>query len=255
MSKLGPDGVIEFSWPGIASMSIRGGKEIEIETGDQEEINHARHLIAGLGLGLILHQRGVFTLHASTVAIGETAVAFAGAKRAGKSTTAAALSSRGHTLLSDDVLALEMQENGAPLVLPGPNTVNMWPDSAEALGQNPIDLPKIWPRSSKRICIASNSDVRGKVPLRCIFFLEQGSGESPSVERLDACEAISLLIGHSHALRIVEDLPALPQHLLQCGAVANSVEMLRLRRPRSLESIEGIARLVEDHVAGEVRVS
>jgi hypothetical protein len=240
---------IRFSWPGIATMFIRRGREIEIETGAREGVNHARHLIAGLGMGLILHQRGVFTLHASTIAIGRSAVGIAGSKRSGKSTTAAALTARGHTLLSDDVLALAMPENDAPRVLPGPRTINLWPDTLQALGQDPADLPMIWPRSTKRISMVPVWGARENLPLRCIFFLELSKMvEEPSVERLEPGEAVRLLIGHSHALRMIEDREAMPQHLLQCGRVAQDVGMFRLRRPRSLDSIQDVARLIENRL-------
>jgi hypothetical protein len=230
-------------------MIIRRGREIEIETGAREGVNHARHLIVGLGMGLVLHQRGIFTLHASTVVIGRSAVAIAGAKRAGKSTTAAALAARGHTLLSDDVLALELGDNDAPRVLPGPRTINLWPETAQALGQDPASLPMIWPRSSKRVSIVESPGNRENVPLRSICFLEVSNAiNEPRIDRLDPCETIGLLIGHSHALRMIEDTEAMPRHLLQCGRVADAVGMFRLRRPRNQESIQDVARMIEDHV-------
>lgn len=247
ISELDDDGTVRFRWPSIASMSIRNGQEILVET---PELNHARHLIAGAGLGLILHQRGIFTLHASTVAIGAHAIGVAGAKRSGKSTTAAVLSSRGHTLLSDDVLALDILEEGAIRVLPGPSTLNLWPDTATAVGQDPERLPLIWPRSTKRISIVPNEAQREGFPLKCIFFLEvSGDDLVPTIDRYPPFEAMSLLIGHSHALRIVQDKRSMPQHLLQCATVAQQVDLFRLRRPGAVDSIQEVARLIEDEVA------
>ena len=54
--------------------------------------------LLGPVLGLLLRLRGVPCLHASAVAFGDSAVAFAGSEGAGKSTTAAALASRGHAV-------------------------------------------------------------------------------------------------------------------------------------------------------------
>lgn len=244
ITRLTADGELTLSWPGIATMRILGGQEIVIETRDRDELNHVRHLIVGMGMGLLLHQRGVFTLHACAVAVGESALALAGPKGSGKSTMAAALCARGHTLLSDDVLALEMPAGRPPRVLPGPTTLNLWPDSAMAVGQEPEALPRIWSRSTKRISTLPGNGNRRDLPLKCIFFIEN-STDSASVERLTPAEALPLLIGHSHALRIVEDRAGLPRHLVQCQRVATEIDLFWLRRPRSLEGIGALASMIE----------
>ncbi len=248
ISEIDADG-IRIYWPGIARMSIRDGREISIETVDGEELNHPCHLISGLGMGLILHQRGTFTLHASTVAVGQGAVAVAGAKHSGKSTTAAALSARGHTLLSDDVLALDSSSIGALNVLPGPSTLNLWPDTAMAVGHDPARLPKISQRSTKRVSRLEIDGSREGIPLKAIYFLEvSGEVQEPTIERYPPSEGMSLLIGNSHALRFVEDKDAMPRHLRQCARVAKNVGLFHLKRPEGLDSIQGVARLIEDHV-------
>jgi hypothetical protein len=243
------DGTVRLSWPGIATASIREGREIYIETIDDDELNNPRHLITGLGMGLILHQRGVFTLHSSAVAIGECAVGVSGAKGSGKSTTAAALSGRGHTLLSDDVLALDMKQDGAPRVLPGPRTLNLWPDTAEAIGHNPSTLPRTSLRSEKRVSRVPVDRDREGFPLKCIFFLEiSEDDDGPRIERYSPSDGIGLLIGNSHAMRVVEDRSALPVHLLQCARVMKDVDLFRLKRPAGLEQVQDVARLIEEHV-------
>lgn len=244
-----PDGEILLAWPGITTMSIRNGNEIVIETPGNGEPNHVRHLIAGLGMGLILYQRGLFTLHAAALAIGGSAIGIAGPKRSGKSTTAAFLSSLGHQLLSDDVLAVDMSDQESLQVLPGAHTVNLWPDSVIAVGRDPDSLPKIWSEGTKRISPPSGAPARNAYPLSSIFFLDPSDVESPSVERLSPSEAIPMLIGNSHVFRLVEDREAMPQHLSQCADLANRVPLFRLKRPMSLDSIQAVVSLIEDQVA------
>jgi hypothetical protein len=249
ITEISSNGDLAVSWPGIAKLSIcHQGKEMVVETRDRLEINHVKHLIAGMGMGLVWHQRGRFTLHASAVAIGDRGIAVAGPKYAGKSTTAAALARLGHTVLSDDVLVLDMKDGGGIDILPGPSTLNLWPDAAEAMDKDPEGMPRIWSTSGKRIAAISTDAERRAMPLRCIFFLEPSSAAEPSVESFRPTEALSLLVGHSHALRIVDDRESLPRHLTQCARVANEIDIVRLRRPQSLSSMRAVAEMIVERV-------
>ena len=244
-----PDGEIRLSYPEISTMSIRNGDEIVIETPGESEPNYVRHLISGLGMGLILHQRGFFTLHASVVAVGDFAIGIAGAKRSGKSTTAAMLADLGHRLLSDDVLAVDLRNGGPLSVLAGMPTVNLWPDSVIAVGRDPESLPKIWSEGTKRVTPVSAEQSRSAYPLSDIFFLEPlETIEQPSLEPLSAAEAIPLLIGNSHVLRLVEDRETMPIHLTQCADLTERVRLHRLKRPLALDSIRAVAALIEEQV-------
>jgi hypothetical protein len=71
-------------------------------------------------IGFVLHLRGTPCLHGSAVAVDGRAVAFLGHSGAGKSTTAAAFVRAGLPALTDDVLALdEEQESGVGSREPG----------------------------------------------------------------------------------------------------------------------------------------
>ena len=58
-------------------------------------------------MGFVLRQRGVTTLHASSITFHGRAIALVGDAGAGKSTTAAALGLRGWPVLCEDVCALQ----------------------------------------------------------------------------------------------------------------------------------------------------
>ena len=101
---LTPEGVY-FYWRDFGAFLVREGREILIDLLPGVGMQAVRLPLLGCVLGVLLHQRGLFTLHASAVSVGGAAVAFIGAKHAGKSTMAAALHARGHAMLADDVLA------------------------------------------------------------------------------------------------------------------------------------------------------
>jgi HPr Serine kinase C-terminal domain len=84
-----------------------GAEEVEI-----------RAFLLGSVLGFLCHQRALFPLHASCVAVDGKAVLFCGPTGAGKSTAAIQLIMRGYRLVADDVSVIDVHATGGPLVLP-----------------------------------------------------------------------------------------------------------------------------------------
>lgn len=70
------------------------------------KLEFAPTALIGIGLGLLLHRRGVLCIHGSALSINGRTITLVGDSGAGKSTTAASLIVRGATLISDDVVAL-----------------------------------------------------------------------------------------------------------------------------------------------------
>lgn len=99
------------------------------EGADEAEI---RVFLLGSVFGFLCHQRGLFPLHASCVAIGGKAVALCGPTGAGKSTTAMHLAMRGHRLVADDVCVIEVTA-GSPRVLPAFPRLKLTQEAMSAL--------------------------------------------------------------------------------------------------------------------------
>jgi len=113
---------------------IRDGQEIIFRPGLGADPQDQSVFLLGTSLGLLLHQRGMFPLHASSVVIGERTVAMCGPSGIGKSTLVAALAARGHELLADDICAIDFGSQGDRLdVLPALARVKLWQDSLERL--------------------------------------------------------------------------------------------------------------------------
>ena len=83
-----------------------------------EYIPQAATYLLGSVAGLVLQNLDAVCLHASTVNIDGFAVAFVGPPGTGKSTTAAALLRRGHSIITDDVAVID-EADGQPYVRRG----------------------------------------------------------------------------------------------------------------------------------------
>jgi len=107
-----------FSWPDLGTVHVRDGCEITGDLVDDAEPHVVRNLLIGICFGELLRQRGFLVFHGSVVEVDGQTVAFVGNKRAGKSTSAAALLARGHEFLSDDIVAVRF-DGATPMVTPG----------------------------------------------------------------------------------------------------------------------------------------
>ena len=245
------DGLCMF-WKGVGVIAVLGGEKIVIDPAPEAEESRLRLFILGAAMAVLLHQRGLLVLHASAVAISGKAALFLGDKGWGKSTLAAALALRGHAVISDDVVALDRDGQGRPLLLPAFPQIKLWPNSVEALGGRPEDLPRLSTLFDKRHYDVSAQFVSAPMPLARIFLL--GVGGTVRLEAVRAQDAVLELVRHSYSARFGAHLLSGGEgarHLLQCSALTRRVPISRLDRPVGLSLLPEVSRAVEEGMAVE----
>jgi HPr Serine kinase C-terminal domain len=238
-------------WEGVGTFLIRDGKEIIIDAVPDAEEGRIRLFILGAAMGVLLHQRGFLVLHASAVAVNGAAIAFIGDKGWGKSTMAAALHARGHSLISDDVVALDMSNKNQILVLPAFGQLKLWPDAVASLGENPENFPQLVSLFEKRDYRLSQGFLTKTLPLKRIYVL--GTNSTVEIQSIPPQEIITHLIRNSYVTRFGNELLQhnASSHLLQLTQLIEQVSIHRLLRPSELSLLPNIAKLLEEHVAGE----
>ena len=221
-----------------------------------------RAFLLGPVLAIALYQRGFLVLHASSIAFQECdgkwgAVGFLGHSGAGKSTMVAALHARGHRVISDDIIAVPMPAkvglNGTssevvgemeahPAIYPGYPQLRLWPQSLAALGQDAETLPLLYPHEARRVRCVDDNFAAAKLPLRCLYIL--GKGDGIGTKTLTPREAMPHLLRHSYCSGAVtgEERAILHQ---QCAALARSLPIHQLQRPRDLTYLDDVAAFIE----------
>jgi hypothetical protein len=203
-------------------------------------------------MGLLLHQRGRFLLHASAVSLNGIAVAFLGGHASGKSTLAAALHRRGARLVADDLTAVEV-EGGVPRAYPAFPQVKLWPDAVAAMGKTPARLPRVHPDVEKYACRTAGNFPRESLVLKRIYVL--ADGPEVTIECLSPHEGFLEIVRHWYGMRFGEHLlasaAARVAHLRRCAAVANGVAGRRLRRANRLAALGDLTRVIEADVQTE----
>ncbi len=247
-----------FFWQQVGGLLASRGNEIIVDALPGVEDRGVRLPLLGTMLGILLHQRGLFVLHASAVEVNGGASVFLGWKGDGKSTMAATLYERGHTLLTDDVVAIASDEQGNLQVLPGFPQFKLWPDSvAPAMHEDAAQLPRLAEGYDKCSRLVQDRFAARPVPLRRIYVLGEleSSGDEASAPKVFPTapqQSMSHLIAHSHAARFGKHMlqgKTAGRHLSQCADVVGRVRVQWLKRRRSLEALPQVARLVEDDCA------
>ncbi len=201
--------------------------------------------LLGPVLGFVLRLRGVTSLHASAVAMGDQAVALLGPAGAGKSTTAAAFAKLGHSVLSDDVVPLREAKDSF-LVLSAYPRLCLWPDSVRRLCGSPGALPLLTPNWDKRYLALDDNGYRfhpEPLPLAAIYVL--GGRVSQPTE--PTVEAVS---GHSGLMALVSNtymgyLPERAWRTRDFGLLARVAAKVPMRQVHARERAANLTELCE----------
>jgi hypothetical protein len=226
---------------------VHGGREIVIKPTAEADENLLRLFVLGPALAMLLYQRGLLVLHASAVTVGDGAVAFLGYSGRGKSTTAAALHSRGHRVVADDVVAVTTAAPDRPTVWPGFAQLKLWPEVVGRLGAKPESLTRLHHTFDKRARRVAESFSPEPLPLNRLYVLAEA--DSYRAELLSPQDAVIELVRHSYGVRLLSTLPG-GQHFSRCAHLAKRMPVYRLHRPRRLDELATLAEFVEQDAPG-----
>lgn len=229
-----------FAWEDLGVFLVRSGQEILLDPCAGAPHAQIRLPLLGILFGTLLHQRGLFTLHASAVAVDGAAVAFIGSKGAGKSTIAATLLGRGCPLVTDDVLAIDLEQEDCPVAYPAFPQVKLWPASADELGYDTQSLPRISSELDKRSLCSLEFVALRSVPLTHIFLLDEGV--DLIMERIRGQSAFATLLAESYAPRFLGSTASTSDLFDRCRRVARCVPIYRLQRPKAFSELERVAQ-------------
>lgn len=250
--EVSPEAVLVRPHDGERSLGrilIRDGREIVVAAtpGCERELEA---YILGSGLGAICLQNGLLTLHASAVAIGDEAIAFAGPSGAGKSTTAAALAARGHGHLTDDIAVLRMRADAPPVLYPGTRTMKLTPQSAGTLGLDPAGAQAVGPEQIKRR-FGSISPVRSDAPkdLAALYFLQPGDVDGITIEPLVGVRAVAAVGNEIYRRAWLQPMGLIEARLRDIAEVARRTPCFALTAPHRFEMLPELADTVLAHHA------
>jgi hypothetical protein len=237
------------SLPEIGTFLIESGREIVVEPASGVDISTLSPTILGPVMSVVLRQRGLFVIHASSVSINGQVVAFMGRSGWGKSTLAEAFHQKGYNVLTDDVMALKF-DTACPIVVPSFPQFKLCPDAATSLGHNIQNLPSLSPNALKLSYTFSHGFQQTPLPLHRIYVL--GKGTKHAIERLQPQQAFVELVRHTRSVSVLVAPDRVISHLRQCTSLVNAVTICRFVRQPSLAALPELVKLVEEDVAKQL---
>jgi hypothetical protein len=236
---------ILVSLPWGLKLLVRAGREVVLEVPAEVDLAVVRAHVLGAAMACVLRQRGYLVLHASCVAQGEKAFAFLGGSGWGKSTLASLFHQQGYSLLTDDVMAIQV-DGPVPLVVPSFPEVKLLPDAAAAVGISDEGVPMLQSLSYKNIQRLDQHFATHPIPLTHLYILRVG--EVRNISPVPGPLAFTELIQHSRATKTMADQAFMKQHFHQCSALVKTVPFSYLQRPRSLAQLPELVTLIETHL-------
>jgi hypothetical protein len=232
--------------PDVAVFGIEDGRRVVVDAAKDVSTDVLDAWLGGLVAAIVLAQRGSFALHANLVDVGGAAVAVAGARGAGKTTTSLVLERRGARLLADDVLSLE-SAGGAVTYRTTGRPLRVTPEIAAALE---VEVARAGPaEAGAKLLLPRRPAPPGE--LRGIVVLAETAVSGVERERLAGAHAAQAVLANLYRFRLLR-----PIWRRECfawaAAVAAAVAVHAVRRPSGRWSGEGVAAAVEA-VAAEGR--
>jgi hypothetical protein len=212
--------------------SVRNGREICIQCEDDENPEFVRLMLQGSPFGALLHQRGLLALHGCTVLANGRAYAIVGRSGVGKSTLAAGLAARGHSVYADDITALSIGQGSAE-AFQGFCQIKLYGDSVRRLGRDPGALRPLRPGVIKLGMVIPPVADGGPVPLQGIFVLDISSGAQIEMTALAGATRLTTLLINTYRSRFLKSLGLMRENYEQCAAVAQGVPIWQILRPRT----------------------
>ena len=157
--------------------------------------------------------------------------------------------------MTDDVAAINLESVTKPILIPGFPQIKLWPEAlTAALGNDPESLNRIHPEVEKRACPTLDNFLQAPLTLKRIYVLCKGS--RPEIKPLQPQEAVVQLIANSFIPMLLGNKflqsSKAALHLRQCSSLAQNLPIYSLERPRSLDLLPDVARLVEEDLANEL---
>ena len=226
--------------PSIARFLVIEGHQIIIDPIEENE-DGIRAFLLGTCIGILLRQRNVFLLHGGALKIGEHGVAIIGDAGIGKSTLLGAFFKQRHSILADNLCAIDSQCN----LIPGASQIALWPHAMNFLGLASPDHHKIRPCLDKLIIPLKEQYYAEKLPISTLYILKVHEKESIHFSEITGSKKIEYLQKHAYGQPVLNGLWNVREYLNKFFLLANNTNIVCIYRSAFLLQSYQLVDLIE----------
>lgn len=239
--QLGPDGACRFAMPEVASYLVNAaGTEITVDPFLPVDEPDISAFLYSTVFAIICFKRGWLPLHAASVRVGDTAVAFCGVSGAGKSTLASRFVAKGVPILSDDVSVLDVSDPAHVRLRPSLPHIKLWSDVMEESDISSDGLIPVRGRINK-FYMPLEEEISDMLPLSAVYHLE--TAHNAEEERITPLSGVDSFLRLNHGIfrrRIGQGLISEQGLFQKLAPVVGSARSYCLRRILSLARADEI---------------
>ena len=218
-----------FHVPQVARFLVQHGKTIHVDPEPGIDEDSVRVFLLGSALGALMFQRGHLVLHGNAIQVGRHCMVCVGQSGAGKSTLAAGFMQRGYSILSDDVVPVDI----ACLALPGFPRIKLWQDTADKLGIDTDGLRRIRPDTPKFNYPLGDQFSAEPLPIRWIYTLDKDALDTIRCDTISGMHRFMPLLDNTYRVSFLQGMELQAEHLALCGQLAGKIRLARVTRPAS----------------------
>jgi hypothetical protein len=245
-------GCLLLDVPNAARYRVEAGHRIVIDPMPEADAERVQRFLCMTPLAALLYQRGVLALHAAAVAGPSGAVLLAGDSGAGKSALLAALVARGWPMLTDDLAMVDFDAAGRLAVWPTFPQMLLWRDTIDHLPLDQVraesDIDRV-DTGQMRYLVHTTRFEAAPQPIRRIYWLTVQAGgpvTTADVQGTALFRVASVLTYNSHIADVLTDRAA---HFQRISALAQDIPLRRLRRTRSIWTLDELVEVVVGEAA------
>lgn len=230
--------------PGVDFAIDNAGTSVWCAWSDVGTLEQAIISLTGPVLGFILRLRGTVCLHASGIVCGDdTAFAICGVSGAGKSSLAAAFSSSGLQILTDDIMPLYFNQE-VLMAKAGYPRINLFPDAYQYIEKIPSDLPRLsenWDKCYLDLHKYARFSCRKETELKTVYILDWSSHNPVNeIQTLTPSRALSLLAANTYYTELL-NTQLRKQEFSFLGRVVEKIPVRQLRPVNNMRLIRQLA--------------
>jgi hypothetical protein len=220
----------------VAKYLIVKGQHITIDRVPGGHQDVLKTYLMGSAFGALMHQRRLLVMHASSIQTAQGAVLFVGPSGLGKSTLLAALVDRGYAMLSDDVTAIDVQTQAAPVAFASFPTMRLGTDSAAHLALHVDSLPRV--RYTEKHVVPVKRFCADPLPVRAVYALGIHEALNVQIEPVDPIQRFAIVGNNTYRYKFLESLGLHQVHFDAAARLARAVQIFRIQRPASTFLLE-----------------